>query len=308
MLLATLILAAVAGQFDSPPIPVQSPFHWTPASESFALEPGPAGSWDEHIRERMWVMYEDGEFKAWYCGFEGAYDQERPNLVHLGYATSKDGIHWTKHPKNPIFAERWTEDMCIVKSDGQYVMYVEDETHGNTVIYLMTSTDGIAWTQHGNIMAGVPGSDWEPEWAGTPLVWKEGEQWLMLYEGGPPGDTALATSTDGRAWVRSPKNPVLTEGSGWDNEITAPDSIVKHDGVYYLFYHARGDKWRSGMAMSRDLITWHRYDKNPLFDNPSPVIVMLKDRALMYVMHENIKGVNGVLVYESPLPPSTPLK
>ena len=35
-----------------------------------------------------------------------------------------------------------------------------------------------------------------PSWpnSATPTIWKEGEWWLMLYEGGPPGDIALARS------------------------------------------------------------------------------------------------------------------
>src|SRR5262249_21099659 len=37
------------------------------------------------------------QFRMWYSGGE----QYEPNAI--GYATSEDGLQWTKHPKNPIF-------------------------------------------------------------------------------------------------------------------------------------------------------------------------------------------------------------
>jgi predicted GH43/DUF377 family glycosyl hydrolase len=273
--------------------------NWKSAAPDFVLKPGPPGSWDEHIRERMWVLYEDGIFRAWYAGWQGPYDLERPNLVHLGYATSKDGIHWTKHPSNPIFSKRWTEDMCIVKSDGLYYMFVEDESHDATVIHLMTSKDGLLWEEHGDVLKGIEGSNWEGGWVGTPIVWKEGKKWIMLYEGGPPGDIALATSGDGRNWKRSDANPVLTEGVGWESKVTAPDAIIQENGEYVLYYHALGDdkKWRSGAAVSKDLIHWERYSGNPIFENPSPVIVQAGGKTFCYVTYEQHNGVNGILAY-----------
>ncbi|MCC6490354.1 MAG: hypothetical protein IT364_22915 [Candidatus Hydrogenedentes bacterium] len=272
-------------------------FHWQPAAEGFVLEPGPAGAWDEHIRERMWVLYEDGQFKAWYAGWQGEYDLDRENLVHLGYATSPDGIHWTKHPGNPIFTKRWVEDICVLKVDDVYYMYVEDESKGDTVVHLLTSTDGLDWKEEGNVLEKEAGSTWESDWVGTALVWKEGALGLMLYEGGEPGDTALATSFDGKKWLRSDRNPVLTEGVGWDSELTAPDSVVKRDGLYYLFYHARGDAWRSGIAVSKDLHNWTRYPGNPIAECPSPVVVEADGKTLLYITHEEKDGKNGILVF-----------
>src|SRR5947209_910375 len=64
------------------------------------------GKWDAQIRERGWIIREDGVWKMWYTGYDGTAD----GLRMLGYATSPDGIRWTRHPKNPLYREHWVED------------------------------------------------------------------------------------------------------------------------------------------------------------------------------------------------------
>jgi sucrose-6-phosphate hydrolase SacC (GH32 family) len=84
--------------------------------------------------------------------------------------------------------------------------------------------------------------------------------------------------------------------AGWENTATAPDSIIRVNGRYHLFYHAIGMSWQSGMAVSEDLVHWTRYKGNPLFPNPSPVIVDAGNRYLLYTHKEP----TGVLLYISP--------
>ncbi|MDR1485728.1 MAG: hypothetical protein LBT09_13015, partial [Planctomycetaceae bacterium] len=68
---------------------------------------------------------EDGIFKMWYSGGE----QYEPNAI--GYATSKDGLHWEKHADNPIFfadpAQQWEKHKVtggqIIKRKNDYLMF-----------------------------------------------------------------------------------------------------------------------------------------------------------------------------------------
>ena len=60
------------------------------------LGPGPAGAWDSEKVGRPAVLYENGIYKMWY---DGAANGHR----HVGLATSNDGIHFTRHPNNPLF-------------------------------------------------------------------------------------------------------------------------------------------------------------------------------------------------------------
>ena len=262
---------------------------WTASLENPVLSVGPAGAWDEHIRERMWVIVEDGQFHAWYCGWNGPYDEKRPTLVHLGYATSQDGVHWNKYEGNPIFTKRWVEDICVVKSGDTYYMFCEDESFKRTVIHLLTSKDKVHWKAEGNVLERVPGSDWEADW-------------VMLYEGGTPGDVALATSQDGRNWKRSKHNPVFSNsvGRAWDNQITAADSIVKRGTTYHLFYHAlgTGSPWQTGLAVSTDLVHWTRNKGNPICQEHAAVVVDVGKEYFMYTWNDRPKGV--INLYVSP--------
>src|SRR5262245_61597654 len=61
---------------------------------------GAPGQWDALIRERGWIMKDNGVWKLWYTGY---VDKKGPMM--LGYATSKDGVAWTRHPNNPIYKE-----------------------------------------------------------------------------------------------------------------------------------------------------------------------------------------------------------
>ncbi|MEP7257599.1 MAG: hypothetical protein ABI687_04410, partial [Flavitalea sp.] len=49
-----------------------------------------ANTWDQKIRERGFILYEDSIFKMWYTGYAGIENHPKS----LGYATSNDGITW----------------------------------------------------------------------------------------------------------------------------------------------------------------------------------------------------------------------
>src|SRR6476620_9933080 len=97
-----------------------------------------SSAWDNMIRERGFILNEDSIYKMWYTG----YRDNDTAVKYLGYATSKDGINWQRFPGNPIFRDRWAEDMMVFKHDGKYHMYLEGY---KDVAHMMLSDDGINW-------------------------------------------------------------------------------------------------------------------------------------------------------------------
>src|SRR5690242_8677004 len=73
--------------------------NWTPrpGNPIFTAE-GP-GHWDVKIRERGWILRDGDAWQLWFTGYDGT----REGIKMLGYATSPDGVHWTRSPKNPIY-------------------------------------------------------------------------------------------------------------------------------------------------------------------------------------------------------------
>jgi len=56
---------------------------------------GAPGAWDDYHVSGPSVLYEDGTYKMWYTGNDGSN-------TRIGYATSPDGIVWTKYAGNPV--------------------------------------------------------------------------------------------------------------------------------------------------------------------------------------------------------------
>ena len=99
-------------------------------------------TWDSLIRERGYILKEEGIYHMWYCGYREGPEKE----IHLGYATSVDGLEWKKYEDNPIYDSDWVEDVCVVKFDTTYYMFAEGR---GDIAHLLTSTDRIHWTEHG---------------------------------------------------------------------------------------------------------------------------------------------------------------
>jgi beta-1,2-mannobiose phosphorylase / 1,2-beta-oligomannan phosphorylase len=257
---------------------------------------GDSTAWDNMIRERGFILNEDSVYKMWYTG----YKDDDTAIKYLGYATSKDGIHWQRYAGNPIYKDRWAEDMMIFKHEGKYHMYLEGY---KDVAHLMISDDGITWKDQGDLKIVNTKGDTLPGPYGTPTVYVEDEKWYLFYE---INDSAiwLATSTDKINFKNVSDEPVLKPGpEKYDLGAVAVNQIVKHKGKYYLYYHASADPgwqtnagaWNSNAAMSEDLIHWTKYPGNPLVDgdHSSPITVYDGQKMRLYTMHPEVWMYEG---------------
>jgi predicted GH43/DUF377 family glycosyl hydrolase len=259
---------------------------FTPYEHNPVFEAAGPGHWDENIRERGWIMYEDNAYHLWYTGYLSRGDETRK----LGYATSGDGIHWERYPGNPIISDVWAEDVNIVKVDGTYHMFSEGK---NDEAHLLTSTDRIHWSEQGKLdIRKTNGKPIAPGPFGTPAAYHENGTWYLFYE---RNDVAiwLAASKDLKTWTNVQDEPVLKCGpQSYDKKMIAMDQIVKYNGVYYAYYHGlvpntKPADWTSAVAASKDLIHWEKYSGNPIVrgDKSSPVLVRDGTGCRLYTMH-----------------------
>ena len=198
----------------------------------------PTGSgWDSLVTILPVVIFDNttNEYKMWYGGGRGTG-------ASIGYATSPDGISWTKYGTNPVMQSgepgKWDDRAVLpgtVIFDGSiYKMWYS----GNRAlpyfrIGYATSTDGINWTRHPNpvLNPGISG-EWDYIYVYTPEVIWDGSIYHMWYlgRGGNPlvSQIGHATSLDGINWEKDPSNPVLSPGANgaWDDVSVAHPRVI----------------------------------------------------------------------------------
>ena len=282
-----LVLSGTAPAEDFPKELVRwKPIAGNPVFQGTGLDRG----WDRKIRERGWILFEDGIYHLWYTGYN---DDRSPNR-NLGYAQSLDGLNWIRWPSNPIVSSSWVEDVCVVKQGGVYFMFAEGE---QDIAHLLTSTDRVHWKEEGPLdIRKVDGSPIPPGPRGTPAVFVENGTWFLFYERGDRG-VWLATSKDRKVWTNVQDDPVITMGpDAYDKYAVAVNQVFKLDGVYYAYYHANAHNpwkkdWTTNLARSKDLVHWEKYPGNPLVSNDSSSSELLQvgGRIRLYTMHPEVR-------------------
>ncbi len=258
--------------------------HFTPYKHNPVFAGTDTSTWDRKIRERGYILFENGVYRMWYTGYNNE-ESER----HLGYATSEDGIRWKRYSDKPIYDSGWVEDICVIKVKDTYYMFAEGR---NDIAHMLISADGIQWKEAGNLdirkTNGVPidkGS------FGTPTVWYENNTWYLFYERGDLG-IWLATSPDAKIWTNVQEEPVLAMGPGdYDRYAVAMNQVIKYNSLYYGYYHASDTKewkeWTTNVAVSEDLVHWKKYEHNPIMkqDRSSGIMVYNGKDYRLYTMH-----------------------
>ena len=244
-------------------------------------------TWDKQIRERGFILKEGPNYHLWFTGYSPASPTK-----FLGYASSKDGIHWNRFSKETIHPGQWVEDMCVVKSGKTYYMFAEGE---GDIAHMLVSTDRVHWQEKGNLdIRNVDGSPIRKGAYGTPTVYKAKGMWNLFYERDDLG-IWLATSKDLKSWINVQDEPVIKMGpETYDLFAVAMNQVIHYKGLYYGYYHASAFKdwheWSTNIAVSPDLIHWKKYEKNPIMGNNQSSGIVLKDGKgfRLYTMHRKV--------------------
>lgn len=149
----------------------------------------PEEKWEKSAVMCPDVMWDEetGLFKMWYS----AGEQYEPNAI--GYAQSRDGIHWEKNTGNPVFyadsQNTWEQHKAagchVVKADWYYMFYIGYCNEDYAQIGIARSKDGITgWQRHPlNPMIAPDENAWDAEACYKPYAVFDGEKWLLWYNG-----------------------------------------------------------------------------------------------------------------------------
>jgi predicted GH43/DUF377 family glycosyl hydrolase len=162
--------------------------NWTRRSAQPVLSPDQP--WEKQCLMCPHVLWDDEAqvYKMWYS----AGERNEPNAI--GYATSPDGLHWTKNPNNPIFVpdptcdwEKHKVTACqVVHLDGWYVMfYIGFRDEPTAQIGLARSRDGIThWQRHwANPIIRRAAGQWDADACYKPYAIFDSGKWTLWYNG-----------------------------------------------------------------------------------------------------------------------------
>ncbi|MCP2604900.1 hypothetical protein NLC29_01925 [Candidatus Aminicenantes bacterium AH-873-B07] len=283
--------------------------HWKRYSKNPVLKIGPPGSWDDSILICQSIIFDKDEniYKMWYVGGNSK------GVFGIGYATSYDGIHWTKYPGNPVLkvTEPWEgtllEAQSVVKTFKGYMMWYGalNVKTDRANIGLAISPDGIHWTKYSGNPVFKPGNpkDWDGYSVDTPdVVYKDGmfHMWYMGWkrENGIAW-IGHATSYDGIHWQRDPDNPVLITTAvpgAWDSyklyrpRVMLANEFERNGEIRGLFTDKmwysgenRALKARIGLALK-----WKRPERERKIRRKLPNITQDKLSLVVEVEKENL--------------------
>jgi predicted GH43/DUF377 family glycosyl hydrolase len=155
----------------------------------------PTQPWEDLVMQESILRLGEADWRMWYSTY-----QKKPRVT--GYATSTDGIRWTKHEANPIFVvgEKGTWDdftafqPTVFQQDGYFHMLYTGSDATDPIGYkwgYAWSKDGISWTRSPKnpLFVGVKG-----EWDGGKVtgheVFRTGPNTYNIYYTGAAATNA----------------------------------------------------------------------------------------------------------------------
>ena len=199
---------------------------WTKYASNPVLNLGAANAWDDAGIFGASVIKDGATYKMWYTGYDGA-------VWRIGYATSADGITWTKNPGNSCgltgngcimnlgTTGTWDDAHVgfhtVIKDGTTYKMWYTGHDGANYRIGYATSADGIIWTKYASnpVLNLGAANTWDDAHVYEASVIKDGSTYKMWYTGHSGTNTKVgyATSADGIVWTKYASNPVLNLGA-----------------------------------------------------------------------------------------------
>lgn len=183
---------------------------------------------------------ENGKLRMWFS----ATDFQDPTQLHaLHESTSDDGIHWSPPSESQL---KNVYAPTILRDGDVYRLWYTDVSAEPWCFRHATSRDGRQWNVDAEPVLTVRQA-WETKRLFYPCVRKVETGFVMWYgaywrDHSNKTAVGVAVSRDGRAWTRSPNNPVLRpeESRPWESHYTTSESVLRlDDGSWRIWYASR---------------------------------------------------------------------
>ena len=263
---------------------VYPPTVWTKQGQIFGPNPIP-GQWDSYRVRLGTVLKVDSTYYMYYMGLNGSLGGE----LHIGLATSINGIDWTR--QGIVIHDGYCDTPAVIHMSGTtWLMYY---SHRHSVydceVKLATSSNGLSWAQVGTVLnTGIVGQ-WDSTYIEHININYIGGHYVILYEayngtvinwteqlGDGTWQLGIAYSTTpASGFVKYSGNPIFSHseipGSFDEHQVDTPIFFYHENGTigtYYLFYGGNPNvnwttsDWNMGLAYSEDITTFKTIKSN----------------------------------------------
>jgi hypothetical protein len=194
---------------------------WIKNESNPVLVPGENGGWDDGGFGNFDVIFDGIVYRMWYEGHPTPGGTTR-----IGFATSSDGISWTKYPGNPVMApgpaaweSRTIQPGAVYMNGSCYFMLYIGQGYSTPVrVGLATSLDGLAWSKYERnpVLDVGPPSSWDSDGVRASCVVRIGNTLLLYYWGGDGITDKIGLATSCACYLTMSSNfGTVTPSSGW---------------------------------------------------------------------------------------------
>lgn len=211
---------------------------WDKYSNNPVLPYSPADATEQHVHTPH-VLFDESLYKMWYT----ASPNDTSNWT-IRYATSNDGINWTKHGQVLGPTQSWWDTQgvvwpIVIHETTEYQMwYGARHTDGVWRIGYAISDDGINWTpdSHNPVINLAPYGSF----ANNPFVYLKDNQYEILFQGFD-NNIIHGISLNGIEWTNFESVLIRTPNTFDSDLVSGAELIELSNGTNLIYYSGRGN-------------------------------------------------------------------
>jgi len=233
----------------------------TSSDRKLAIDLGGAGTLDSAHAYSQTVLKEKNGYVMYYGGYDGSN-------WRILRAISTGGINWVKQGLCLNLGPTGAFDSVhvvypyVIKEENLYKMWYTAFDGNHWRIGYAVSSDGVIFKNRQIALDTGGSGGLDAEHVHTPVVVKQGGLYTMFYAGygGKPAGWRIlrATSTDGLYWIKQGLALDIGAKEEPDSDELLCGSAMYAQGLFKMWYWAKGTNFRILSATSKNGIDWQK--------------------------------------------------